>query len=105
MIYSSALSVQSPTTPAPFSILKNPDDFIYGPLAFSKYGSSDTKAKFPDHTTIDVPFSGSLRPIQKDVVNISRKLITALGQNDCPDVRGGKTAWTIYHPRSGSENF
>jgi hypothetical protein len=55
-------------------------------LCVLEYGSSDTKAKFPDHTTIDVPFSGSLRPIQKDVVNISRKLITALGQNDCPDV-------------------
>jgi hypothetical protein len=63
MIYSSALSVRVTDHPAPFSILKNLDRLLFTQM-LPKYGSSDTKAKFPDHTTIDVPFSGSLRPIQ-----------------------------------------
>jgi hypothetical protein len=59
------------STPEPFSVLRESLTDFYLPDCYSKYESPETKSKFPDHTTIDVPFSGSLRPIQKDVVNAS----------------------------------
>jgi superfamily II DNA or RNA helicase len=58
-----------------------------------------------DHTTIDVPFSGSLRPIQKDVVNAYlQEANHGSGSGTVVLTCGGKNGmWT--HSRSGSENI
>jgi hypothetical protein len=82
MIYSSALSVRVTDHPCTVFDSERILDRLYLPrcFAFSKYGSSDTKAKFPDHNY--------RRTIQRFIATdsercrerISRKLITALGQ-------------------------
>jgi hypothetical protein len=72
MIYSSALSVLA--TEHPRTVLDSEEsltDFIYPDALRSRSTDRATpKPSFPI-TTIDVPFSGSLRPIQKDVEHVS----------------------------------
>jgi hypothetical protein len=64
--------VSSSHRPGPSTVF-NPERTVtdlYLPrcFAYSKYGAPEKESKFPMYSTIDVPFSGSLRPIQETVV-------------------------------------
>jgi hypothetical protein len=93
------LRVPSATTPAPFSILKESLTDFYLPrcFAFSKYGSSDTKSKFPDHNHRRT-IQRFIATIQKDVVNAYlQEANHGSGSGTIVLTCGGGKTWLTLH--------
>jgi superfamily II DNA or RNA helicase len=86
--------------PAPFSVLRESSTALYLPRCYGypKLGPPAGGSKFPPHLPIDVAFSGTLRPLQQEVVDAY--LFEALNGSGSGTVviqcGGGKTVCGIY---------